>query len=64
MGARSDHERAIRSQMPRRDTLVIAGASILDGVIGLVTLGHFIGTFRQKASLWGARRLASRQYWL
>ena len=40
--------------------LRIAFASILDGFIGVFTLGAFIGSFRHKASL-GAARRASRK---
>lgn len=36
--------------------LRIAGASLADGLLGVLTLGFFIGDFRQRASLAAARR--------
>lgn len=40
--------------------LVIAGASLIDGLIGVFTLGAFIGTLRHRASFWAARRHSQR----
>lgn len=52
----------IRSQMGMLPTLVIALASLADGLVGFVTLGTFIGGFRHRASLWAARRIALRDF--
>jgi hypothetical protein len=38
-------------------TLVIAGASIVDGLIGIVSVGFLLGGLRHSASLWAARRV-------
>jgi hypothetical protein len=64
MSAQGDHERAARNLPPCRDTLVIAVASIIDGLVGVLTLGFTMTRLRGKASEWAGKRLAARQYWL
>lgn len=64
MGSKAAYERDIKSALSRGETIVVALASIADGLWGLITLGSRVGTLRSAASLWGARRLAKRQWWL
>lgn len=63
MSAKSVHQRAIENKPSRPDLLIVGLASILDGVVILITLGSVITTLRSKASLRAARRLSMRQWW-
>lgn len=38
------------------EMMIYAGASLIDGIVGLATLGHWVPTLRSKTSLWIARR--------